>query len=145
MQVLAPYKLLLLHRLIPDPAGLATYLLIWPEDGVMRKEDVRKVFYGSMFQEKQTNIRRNKETGNVGDRAKGSQITHAHFRLEDNELYAIIVMGHCIDSKALLDPFMLLLPRKHKLSVDNIQFVNLRGTAQPTFLFLFDAPFCFSC
>ena len=31
---------------------LATYLLLWPEDGIMRKEDVRKVFDGSIFQQK---------------------------------------------------------------------------------------------
>ncbi|KAI9696316.1 MAG: hypothetical protein M1820_008158 [Bogoriella megaspora] len=31
---------------------LATYLLLWPEDGVMRKEDVRRVFDGSIFQKK---------------------------------------------------------------------------------------------
>ncbi|KAK4985812.1 hypothetical protein LTR50_005719 [Elasticomyces elasticus] len=29
---------------------IATYLLIWPDDGVMRKEDVRRVFDGSLFQ-----------------------------------------------------------------------------------------------
>lgn len=32
--------------------GLATYLLIWPEDGVLRKEDVRGVFDGSIFYKK---------------------------------------------------------------------------------------------
>ncbi|KAK0327202.1 hypothetical protein LTR82_001965 [Friedmanniomyces endolithicus] len=30
----------------------AVYLLLWPEDGVMRKEDVRRVFDGSIFQQK---------------------------------------------------------------------------------------------
>jgi len=30
--------------------GLATYLLVWPDDGVVRKEDARRVFDGSMFQ-----------------------------------------------------------------------------------------------
>lgn len=30
----------------------ATYLLIWPEDGILRKEDVRAVFDGSIFQKK---------------------------------------------------------------------------------------------
>lgn len=33
-------------------AGVATYLLIWPADGVLRKEDVRGVFDGSMFYKK---------------------------------------------------------------------------------------------
>lgn len=32
--------------------GLAVYLLLWPSDGVMRKEDVRRVFDGSIFQKK---------------------------------------------------------------------------------------------
>ncbi|TKA62805.1 hypothetical protein B0A55_11249 [Friedmanniomyces simplex] len=31
---------------------LAVYLLLWPEDGVMRKEDIRRVFDGSIFQQK---------------------------------------------------------------------------------------------
>lgn len=30
----------------------ATYLLIWPEDRVLRKEDIRKVYDGSIFQDK---------------------------------------------------------------------------------------------
>lgn len=32
--------------------GLATYLLLWPEDGVMKKDDVRRVYDGSIFYEK---------------------------------------------------------------------------------------------
>ena len=32
--------------------GLATYLLLWPEDGIMRKEDIRGVYDGSMFYKK---------------------------------------------------------------------------------------------
>ncbi|KAK3672791.1 hypothetical protein LTR78_007377 [Recurvomyces mirabilis] len=31
---------------------LAVYFLLWPEDGIMRKEDVRRVFDGSIFQQK---------------------------------------------------------------------------------------------
>ncbi|KAK0876062.1 hypothetical protein LTR87_010114 [Friedmanniomyces endolithicus] len=31
---------------------LAVYLLLWPEDGVIRKEDIRRVFDGSIFQQK---------------------------------------------------------------------------------------------
>ncbi|KAK3641158.1 hypothetical protein LTR56_006880 [Elasticomyces elasticus] len=31
---------------------LAVYLLLWPDDGVMRKEDIRRVFDGSIFQQK---------------------------------------------------------------------------------------------
>ena len=32
--------------------GLATYLLLWPEDGIMRKEDIRGVYDGSIFYKK---------------------------------------------------------------------------------------------
>lgn len=32
--------------------GLATYLLLWPDDGVMRKEDIRRIYDGSIFQHK---------------------------------------------------------------------------------------------
>ena len=31
--------------------GGATYLMLWPEDGKMRKEDIRAVFDGSIFDE----------------------------------------------------------------------------------------------
>ncbi|KAF1348745.1 Caleosin related protein-domain-containing protein [Delphinella strobiligena] len=31
---------------------LAVYLLLWPDDGVMRKEDIRRIFDGSIFQHK---------------------------------------------------------------------------------------------
>jgi hypothetical protein len=30
--------------------GYALYLLCWPEDSIMRKEDVRRSFDGSIFQ-----------------------------------------------------------------------------------------------
>ena len=29
--------------------GLATYLFLWPADGVMRKEDIRGIYDGSIF------------------------------------------------------------------------------------------------
>ncbi len=29
--------------------GLATYILLWPEDGIMKKDDVRRVYDGSIF------------------------------------------------------------------------------------------------
>jgi peroxygenase len=32
--------------------GLGVYLLLWPEDGVLRKDDVRRVFDGSIFEQK---------------------------------------------------------------------------------------------
>lgn len=31
---------------------MASYLLVWPSDGVLRKEDMRKVIDGSIFQAK---------------------------------------------------------------------------------------------
>lgn len=45
------------QRRVLDPIGWsaeflewsATYLLLWPEDGIMRKEDVRRVYDGSIF------------------------------------------------------------------------------------------------
>ncbi|KAF9425289.1 hypothetical protein BGZ94_007675 [Podila epigama] len=42
------------QRVIMDPIGwfgMATYLLLWPEDGVMKKEDIRRIFDGSIFYE----------------------------------------------------------------------------------------------
>ena len=41
--------------------GLATYLLLWPEDGVMRKEDIRGVFDGSIFYKKAEEYKRKQE------------------------------------------------------------------------------------
>lgn len=46
------------QRVALDPFGwsasffewLGTYLLLWPEDGVMRKDDVRRIYDGSIFQ-----------------------------------------------------------------------------------------------
>lgn len=38
--------------LIDLSIGLATYLLLWPEDGIMRKEDIRGVYDGSIFYKK---------------------------------------------------------------------------------------------
>ncbi|KAG6015087.1 hypothetical protein E4U41_004707 [Claviceps citrina] len=45
------------QRVFADPVGagaaffewLATYILLWPEDGKMKKEDVRRVYDGSIF------------------------------------------------------------------------------------------------
>ncbi|OJD36787.1 caleosin domain-containing protein [Diplodia corticola] len=39
----------------------ATYLLLWPEDGVLRKEDVRRVYDGSIFQHKADEYARKKQ------------------------------------------------------------------------------------
>lgn len=32
--------------------GTAVYLLLWPADGIIRKDDVRRIFDGSIFQVK---------------------------------------------------------------------------------------------
>lgn len=40
--------------------GLATYLLLWPEDGIMRKEDIRGVYDGSIFYKKAEDYERKK-------------------------------------------------------------------------------------
>lgn len=35
-----------------EEIGTAVYLLIWPEDGIMKKEDIRGVYDGSIFYKK---------------------------------------------------------------------------------------------
>ncbi|PNS21944.1 External alternative NAD(P)H-ubiquinone oxidoreductase B1, mitochondrial [Sphaceloma murrayae] len=45
---------------------LATYLLLWPEDGILRKEDVRGVFDGSIFQKKADENAARKKRGKSG-------------------------------------------------------------------------------
>ncbi|KAG0238218.1 hypothetical protein BGW42_006498 [Actinomortierella wolfii] len=55
------------QRVAADPFGwfaaffewFATYLLLWPEDGIMRKDDIRRVYDGSIFFERAA--RRSKE------------------------------------------------------------------------------------
>ncbi|KAM9874677.1 hypothetical protein VDGL01_11234 [Verticillium dahliae] len=45
------------QRMIADPIGwggamfewLATYIMLWPEDGKMKKEDIRRIYDGSIF------------------------------------------------------------------------------------------------
>lgn len=29
--------------------GIATWILLWPEDGRIKKEDIRRIFDGSLF------------------------------------------------------------------------------------------------
>ncbi len=41
--------------------GLATYLLLWPEDGIMHKEDIRGVYDGSIFYKKAEEYERKKK------------------------------------------------------------------------------------
>ncbi|KAF9360835.1 hypothetical protein BGX34_007471 [Mortierella sp. NVP85] len=53
------WKVLKGQRLVADPIGwfgaffewIAMYLMLWPEDGIMRKDDIRRVFDGSIFYE----------------------------------------------------------------------------------------------
>ncbi|KAF5009936.1 hypothetical protein FDECE_3878 [Fusarium decemcellulare] len=50
-------KLMKGQRLIADPVGwggaffewLATYIMLWPENGRMMKEDIRRIYDGSLF------------------------------------------------------------------------------------------------
>lgn len=35
-----------------DSSGYALYLLVWPADGIMRKDDVRRAYDGSIFYQK---------------------------------------------------------------------------------------------
>lgn len=41
--------------------GTATYLLLWPDDGIMRKEDIRGVYDGSIFYKKAEEYERKKK------------------------------------------------------------------------------------
>jgi hypothetical protein len=44
---------------------LALYILLWPEDGIVRKEDVRGVFDGSIFQKKAYEWKAKQQGGKV--------------------------------------------------------------------------------
>ena len=46
------FPITVLRKLVNTSIGLATYLLLWPEDGIMRKEDIRGVYDGSIFYKK---------------------------------------------------------------------------------------------
>jgi peroxygenase len=47
----APYQGSNIMKLTIHLPGIATYLLLWPEDGRMKKEDIRRVYDGSLFYE----------------------------------------------------------------------------------------------
>jgi len=38
-----------LYIVLTVRSGLATYLMLWPEDGRMMKEDIRGIYDGSIF------------------------------------------------------------------------------------------------
>ena len=40
-------------NLLTIVAGTAVYLLLWPDDGIMRKDDIRGVYDGSIFYRKE--------------------------------------------------------------------------------------------
>lgn len=45
------YSFFLSLYLTTTLTGLSLYLLLWPEDGIVRQEDVRRVYDGSIFPE----------------------------------------------------------------------------------------------
>jgi peroxygenase len=44
---------------------LATYLMLWPEDGKMRKEDIRRVYDGSIFHQWARDVERKRKAGKM--------------------------------------------------------------------------------
>ena len=46
------FRGLWIEDVIDVGTGLATYLLLWPEDGIMRKDDIRWFYDGSIFYRK---------------------------------------------------------------------------------------------
>ncbi len=50
-----------------------SWVLIWPEDGILRKEDVRKLCDGSMYREKQVAPERQK--GRREERPEATNVT----------------------------------------------------------------------
>jgi len=69
------------QRVTADPFGwiasffewFATYLLLWPDDGVMKKDDIRRIFDGSIFYEiadrRERNAQRAKEMRRAAKKA----------------------------------------------------------------------------
>ncbi|GAB7346761.1 hypothetical protein MBLNU459_g1865t1 [Dothideomycetes sp. NU459] len=49
----------------------AVYLLLWPEDGIMRKDDIRRVFDGSIFQHKADEYAEKQRKQNAERKLKG--------------------------------------------------------------------------
>jgi len=41
---------------------IATYLLLWPNDGILKKDDIRRIFDGSIFYDKAEDYQRLKES-----------------------------------------------------------------------------------
>lgn len=51
--------------------GTATYLLLWPDDGVMKKEDIRRIYDGSIFYKKAEEYQQ-KQRAKAGSRSSTS-------------------------------------------------------------------------
>lgn len=58
-------------------AGIATYLLIWPEDGIMKKEDVRGIYDGSIFYKRAQETKRKRFKGARQSQTSPGLIAHA--------------------------------------------------------------------
>jgi len=58
------YRIQVSRRLIGNELiriGIATYLLLWPEDGIMKKEDIRGIYDGSIFYKKAEEVHQRKQ------------------------------------------------------------------------------------
>lgn len=61
------------QRNVSDPIGwggamfewMATYIMLWPEDGKMRKEDIRRVYDGSIFHGWARDVERKRRAGTM--------------------------------------------------------------------------------
>ena len=58
--------------------GLATYLLLWPEDGIMRKEDIRRVYDGSIFYKKAEEYEQKKKRRDQRNGTSPKLVSMAH-------------------------------------------------------------------
>ena len=68
MSVSVPIAVGIAQQCLTESPGLATYLLIWPVDGIMRKEDIRGVYDGSIFYKKAAqHARKEQERQNKDD------------------------------------------------------------------------------
>jgi hypothetical protein len=75
---------------------LATYLLLWPEDGRMKKEEVYGVYDGSAFYERPWEWEREREEAAVRRLARLAP-RRAHARVAPSTLLPDIHIGMTID------------------------------------------------